>query len=93
MQFEFVHEACVKYAELHKHQFLVESEELLNTAPEAETDAVPALPPKPDEGLRARRAEEKKRASVRAQKSMRRGGRQRLMSRAQVQRLASASLS
>jgi len=73
-QFEFVHEACVKYAELHKAHFTVE-----------ESTAPPVAPrPRTSGSTTEGRKVEKAAAFKRAQESKRRGGRRSIMSRAQI---------
>lgn len=73
-QFEFVHEACVKYAELHKAHFTIEE------------SVAPPVAPRERVGtntLEGRKVE-KAAAFKRAQESKRRGGRRSIMTRAQI---------
>eukprot|EP00730_Choanoeca_flexa_P003971 TRINITY_DN11555_c2_g2_i2.p1 TRINITY_DN11555_c2_g2~~TRINITY_DN11555_c2_g2_i2.p1 ORF type:complete len:619 (+),score=186.15 TRINITY_DN11555_c2_g2_i2:158-2014(+) len=83
-QFEFVHEACVKYAELHKTPFVVEEDQLAGVIEEEEEDDAAPAPRLSMEQLKARRSADKKGAQKRARESMRRGGRQRIMAKSEM---------
>eukprot|EP00045_Choanoeca_perplexa_P012693 m.140049 g.140049 ORF g.140049 m.140049 type:complete len:626 (-) comp16101_c0_seq3:112-1989(-) len=85
-QFEFVHEACVKYAELHKTPFMVEGNQL--PVEEEDDDATPTAAEAPKrmsmEQLKARRVSDKQGAQRRARESIRHGGRKRMMAKSEM---------